>query len=169
MPAILFVCMGNICRSPMAEGVFRHLATEAGITREAGIAGDGGVLVDSAGTIGYHVGDPPDPRGVQTASRHGVDLSAQRARRVVDQDFQAFDYILAMDEHNLSDLMRRCPSTLQSRLGLFMDHAPHLNLTEVPDPYYGGQDGFEYCYELVREAAEGLLGKVIADHFPDRI
>lgn len=152
----------------MAEGVFRHLAAEAGITGEASIAGESGVLIDSAGTIGYHVGDPPDPRGVQTASAHGVDLSAQRARRVADSDFETFDYILAMDEQNLSELMQRCPSALQSRLGLFMDHAPQLNLSEVPDPYYGGQEGFEHCYELVREAAEGLLEKIIADHFPDR-
>ena len=162
MPAILFVCMGNICRSPMAEGVFRHLADKAGV------AEGGGVIIDSAGTIGYHVGDPPDPRGVRTASGHGVDMSAQRARRVADSDFEAFDYILAMDEHNLSELMQRCPPALQSRLGLFMDHAPHLNLTEVPDPYYGGQEGFEYCYELVLAAAEGLLAAIIADHFPDR-
>lgn len=160
MPAILFVCMGNICRSPMAEGVFRHLAAEAGIAD--------GVTIDSAGTIGYHEGDPPDGRGMETARGHGVDLSAQRARRVVDQDFERFDYILAMDRQNLSELMQRCPPEFRPRLGLFLDHAPGLGLTEVPDPYYGGPEGFEHCYELVREAAEGLLGRVIADHFPDR-
>ncbi len=105
---------------------------------------------------------------METALGHGVDLSAQRARRVVDRDFERFDYILAMDEENLSELMQRCPGELQSRLGLFLDHAPELNVSEVPDPYYGGQDGFEHCYGLVLAAAEGLLGRVISDHFPDK-
>lgn len=164
MPAILFVCMGNICRSPMAEGVFRHLALEAGIKE----ANDGGITCDSAGTAGYHVGDPPDPRSVRTAAQYGIDLSAQRARKLQQQDFEVFDHVLAMDEDNLSGMMRLCPSDLRPRLGLFMDYAPGLGLSEVPDPYYGGQDGFEYCYELVREAGEGLLQKIIDDHFPGR-
>ncbi len=164
MPAILFVCMGNICRSPMAEGVFRHLVREAGIEEKAAA----GILCDSAGTAGYHVGDPPDPRTVRTAARHGVDLSGQRARKIQQRDFEIFDHVLAMDEDNLSGMMQICPPDLRPKIALFMDHAPALGLTEVPDPYYGGQDGFEYCYELVRQAAEGLLGKMISDHFPDR-
>lgn len=165
MVAILFVCMGNICRSPMAEGVFRHLVHEAGIEEDSST----GIICDSAGTIGYHVGDQPDPRGIETAAGHGVDLSGQRARQVADRDFKIFDYVLAMDESNLADLSRRCPESLQSRLGLFMDHAPHPGLTEVPDPYYGGQEGFEQCYELVLAAAEGLLAHIVSVHFQDKI
>lgn len=164
MPAILFVCMGNICRSPMAEGVFRHLVLEAGIGENA----ETGILCDSAGTIGYHVGDPPDPRAVATAAGYGVDLSGQRARMVADRDFELFDHILAMDEDNLAGLSRRCPADYRFKLGLFMDYAPGLGLSEVPDPYYGGQDGFEHCYKLVRAAAEGLLAKMTSDHFPNR-
>lgn len=163
MPAILFVCMGNICRSPMAEGVFRHLVLDAGIREDAAT----GILCDSAGTIGYHVGDPPDARAVETAAQYGVDLSGQRARSVADRDFEIFDYILAMDEDNLAGLARRCPAEYRAKVGLFMDYAPALGLSEVPDPYYGGQDGFELCYKLVRAAAEGLLGKIISGHFPD--
>jgi protein-tyrosine phosphatase len=148
--------MGNICRSPMAEGVFRHLVIEAGIEENAA----GGIICDSAGTAGYHVGDPPDPRTVQTAAQYGVDLSGQHARKLQPQDFEIFDHLLAMDEDNLSGMMQLCPPDLRPRIALFMDYAPGLGLREVPDPYYGGQEGFEYCYELVREAAEGLLGKL---------
>ncbi len=162
MVGVLFVCMGNICRSPMAEGVFRHLALEAGLTESPRT----GIIIDSAGTTGYHVGDPPDRRGQRVALGHGIDLSSLRARRVERHDFDDFDMILAMDEDNLAHLRERCPSGLHDRLEVFLDYAPDIPFSELPDPYYGDETDFERCYSLVEQAARGLLAKVIAEHFP---
>ena len=146
---ILFVCMGNICRSPTAEGVFRKLLAEQ--------APELDVQIDSAGTHGYHAGAPPDPRACRAADRRGVDLRQLRARRVTAQDFAHFELVLAMDEQNLEFLLELCPPEHRERVRLFMEFAPHLERREVPDPYYGGCTGFEHVRDLVAEAAEGLL------------
>ncbi len=150
MVKILFVCMGNICRSPMAEGVFRRMLDSAGLT--------GQVSVDSAGTHSYHIGAAPDSRGQTTARRRGVDLSALRARQVTVDDFVEFDHVLAMDRENFEHLLALCQDDqLQRRIQLFMDFAPDLPEREVPDPYYGGPNGFERVMDLIEEASQGLL------------
>jgi low molecular weight protein-tyrosine phosphatase len=146
---ILFVCLGNICRSPTAEGVMRTLAA-----REAP---ELALEVDSAGTAGYHVGDPPDPRMRAAAARRGYDLNALRARMVEPRDFESFDLILAMDRENLAVLRRRAPDVAHERLRLFLEFAPRGEREEVPDPYYGGPNGFEEVLDLVEAAARGLL------------
>jgi protein-tyrosine phosphatase len=146
---VLFVCMGNICRSPTAEGVFRKLLVEQ--------APDLDVLIDSAGTHGYHAGAPPDPRACRAAERRGVDLRPLRARRVTEQDFERFELVLAMDEQNREFLIDLCPPEYRDRVRLFLEFAPHLDRREVPDPYYGGSTGFEQVLDLVEEAAAGLL------------
>jgi protein-tyrosine phosphatase len=146
---ILFVCLGNICRSPTAEGVFRAVAARD--------APDLGVEVDSAGTAGYHIGDPPDPRTRQAASRRGYDLSALRARVVEPRDFEEFDLILAMDRENLQALHHLAPAHARDRVRLFLEFAPGATVTEVPDPYYGGPNGFEAVLDLVEQVSQGLL------------
>jgi protein-tyrosine phosphatase len=146
---ILFVCMGNICRSPTAEGVFRKLLAER--------APELDVDIDSAGTHGYHDGAPPDPRACRAAERRGVDLKPLRARRVTERDFEEFELVLAMDEQNREFLLEICPAEQRHRIRLFMEFAPHLERREVPDPYYGGSTGFEHVLDLVEEAAAGLL------------
>jgi len=146
---ILFVCLGNICRSPTAEVVLRVLAA-----REAPEL----ILeVDSAGTAGYHVGEPPDPRTRRAAARRGYDLGKLRARIVEPGDFERFDLILAMDRENLSALRRRAPAFAHERLRLFLEFAPQEGGEDVPDPYYGGPNGFEEVLDLVESAARGLL------------
>ncbi|MEE9411979.1 MAG: low molecular weight protein-tyrosine-phosphatase [Methylococcales bacterium] len=146
---ILFVCMGNICRSPLAEGVFRHHAEQAGIIDE--------INIDSAGTHAYHVGEPPDPRSQLIATKHSIDISKQRARKVAQCDFQKFDYILAMDQDNYTILIDNSPEQLHDRIHLFLNFAPHLANQDVPDPYYGGNFGFERVFDLVTDASTGLL------------
>jgi low molecular weight protein-tyrosine phosphatase len=149
---ILFVCLGNICRSPTAEVVFREI-----VAREAP---DLRIEVDSAGTAGYHVGSPPDSRTRQAALRRGYDMSALRARVVESQDFSRFDLILAMDRQNLHVLQQRAPTAARDRIRLFLEFAPDADVTEVPDPYYGGANGFEEVLDLVEAAARGLLEHV---------
>ena len=146
---ILFVCLGNICRSPTAEAVLRELAAREApeLTLE----------VDSAGTAEYHVGQPPDPRTRAAAARRGYDLSALRARTVESSDFERFDLILAMDRDNLKALRRRAPSHTHERLRLFLEFSPDAAPEDVPDPYYGGPNGFEEVLDLVEAAARGLL------------
>lgn len=146
--------MGNICRSPTAEGVFRRLVAERGIETVLEIA--------SAGTHDYHVGEPPDARAIAAARRRGVDLSGLRARSVANDDFQRFDLILAMDEQNLAELRRRVAPEYRDRLRLMMDYAPDAARRFVPDPYYGGAQGFEEVLDLLEQAAEGLLREVLA-------
>jgi protein-tyrosine phosphatase len=153
---ILFVCMGNICRSPMAEGVFKHHVKQAGL--------DGSISTDSAGTHDYHVGEPPDPRAQRAAKRRGYDLSVLRARQVSPGDFSSFDYVLAMDELNLRLLERLCPSQHAHKLKLFMEFSASPALREVPDPYYGGEQGFERVLDMVEQAAQELL-----DHLRRRL
>ncbi len=146
---ILFVCLGNICRSPTAEVVFRAVAS-----REAP---DIVLEIDSAGTAGYHVGEAPDHRTRQAAARRGYDLSALQARVVEPRDFEYFDLILAMDRENLRALERRAPPPARDRLRLFLEFAPQTGISEVPDPYYGGPNGFEDVLDLIEAASRGLI------------
>jgi protein-tyrosine phosphatase len=149
---VLFVCLGNICRSPTAEGVLRGIAARdfPGLP----------LSVDSAGTADYHVGEPPDRRTVAAARRRGYELSSLRARRVTSSDFASFDYILAMDRANLAELEQLSPGVTGARLGLFLEYAPQLELAEVPDPYYGGIEDFERVLDLCEAAARGLLLRI---------
>ncbi|MCP5083731.1 MAG: low molecular weight phosphotyrosine protein phosphatase [Alphaproteobacteria bacterium] len=142
---ILFVCLGNICRSPMAEGLFRHVAESRDLK----------VVVDSAGTSGWHVGDAPDPRGQATMRAHGIDTSAQHARQVNEEDFNKFDLVLAMDRRNHDSLTRLAGPGRASKVRLFLEFAPGRGDTEVPDPYYGGEDGFEHVSRYCITPARG--------------
>jgi len=153
---VLFVCMGNICRSPTAQGVFRKLVREAGL--------EDAVEVDSAGTHAYHVGNAPDPRAQQTARGRGLDLSDLRARQIRQEDFAHFDYILAMDEDNFYALSLICPAEHQGKLRLLMEFADHWGEREVPDPYYGGDQGFERVFDMVEAACRGLLDEIRGRH-----
>ena len=146
---ILFVCLGNICRSPMAEGVFRKVAVDAGLLDH--------LVIDSAGTGNWHVGDPPDPRAQAATAVRGIDISGLRARQVSSQDFDNFDLLLAMDQSNHNDLTALGAGEAVDRVRLFLDYAPDLGLRDVPDPYYGGKDGFDDVLNLVELASEGLL------------
>ncbi len=153
---VLFVCMGNICRSPTAHGVFRNLIAAEGLQDY--------IQVDSAGTHAYHVGNPPDSRAQQTALSRGIDLSDLRARAAVKEDFKRYDYVLAMDQDNYHGLCAICPPGMEHKIGLFMDYAPEMKTREVPDPYYGGNQGFEYVFDLVEAASEGLLQDIKRSH-----
>jgi len=155
MVKVLFVCMGNICRSPTAEGVFRHLVKQINAEDE--------ILIDSAGTHAYHVGNPPDERAQEAALKRNVDLSEQRARRVSKDDFAEFDYIIAMDESNKDDLLSICHSKYKDRIHLFLDFCA-CDESEVPDPYYGQGRGFEVVLNLVEDAADGLLKHIRENH-----
>ncbi|MCF6209774.1 MAG: low molecular weight phosphotyrosine protein phosphatase [Gammaproteobacteria bacterium] len=154
--SVLFVCMGNICRSPTAEGVFAKRVADAGL--------DERVDIDSAGTHAYHVGEPPDPRAQRTAASRDVDLSRLRARKAVAEDFEAFDYVLAMDRDNYERLQAICPEGLGHKLQLFLRYAPELDIDEVPDPYYGGPAGFDRVLDMIEVAAEGLLEEIRKRH-----
>ena len=153
---ILFVCLGNICRSPMAEGLFRRELERRGI--------DHLVEVDSAGTGSWHIGEPPDGRAQRAIARRGVDISALRGRQVKRPDLDAFDLILAMDAENLSDLMALANEEQMQRIRMFLDFAPERVEREVPDPYFGGEEGFEHVLDLLEEAARGL-----ADHVEEEL
>ena len=156
MVKVLFVCTGNICRSPTAEGVFDKLV------KEAGLADD--VHVESAGTTAYHVGEPPDRRSQAAARQRGIDLSQQRARQVNEADLQTFDYILAMGEDHLNDLARMAGAPPGARLSRFLDFAPDRLEQDVPDPYYGGPNGFENVLDMIEDASRGLLADIRAKH-----
>lgn len=153
-PGVLFVCTGNICRSPTAEGVFRHLAARRGVLDR--------LRVDSAGTHDYHVGEPPDARSVAHAARRGYDLAPLRARQVSRADFHEFDRILAMDRGHLRQLQAIAPAGSPSRLAMFLDHSGTWRGLDVPDPYYGGARGFEEVLDMVEEAAARLLEEIVA-------
>ncbi len=143
------MCHGNICRSPTAEGVARHSLRRQGL--------EDLIEVASAGTHGYHTGEPPDPRAVAAALRRGIDIAAQRARRVMPEDFDAFDLVLAMDRQNLANLERICQPHHRDKLDLFMRYARSFDLDEVPDPYFGGEAGFDRVIDMIEDAIEGLL------------
>jgi protein-tyrosine phosphatase len=152
MSSVLFVCLGNICRSPTAEGVLRAIAA-----REfPGLKLD----IDSAGTANYHVGEPPDRRTVAAARRRGFDLAGLRARQVQRADFERFSYVLAMDRANLAELERLAPPGATARLALFLEFAPDAQALEVPDPYYGGVEDFERVLDLCELGARGLLARL---------
>jgi protein-tyrosine phosphatase len=151
MKRILFVCLGNICRSPTADGVFKSLVVQHGLADV--------VHVDSAGTAAYHVGKSPDTRSASTAKSRGYDLSSLRARQAVAADFERFDYILAMDLENLRNLQSIQPHNSNCHLGLFLDFTK-MEEREVPDPYYGGEHGFEHVLDLVESASNGLLAHI---------
>ena len=146
---VLFVCMGNICRSPMAEGVFRHLIRQAGL--------DDVVKVESAGTHAFHLGEAPDKRAQATAAKRGYDVCDLRARRVEDSDFEKFDLILAMDWDNLSLLQQMAPKKAHHKLQLLMRFATEHESATIPDPYYGSQPGFDQTLDVIEEACAGLL------------
>ena len=149
---VLFVCMGNICRSPSAEGVFNKLILDQKVQQRFSIA--------SADTHAYHIGESPDLRSQRAAKERSVDLSKLRARKVIIGDFEDFDYLLAMDEDNHATMMQACPEEYQHKIKLFLEYAPHLETNEVPDPYYGGTYGFERVLDLIEEASTGFLNQL---------
>jgi protein-tyrosine phosphatase len=148
--------MGNICRSPTAQGVFASQVAETNLSDV--------ILIDSAGTHAYHVGEPPDKRASAAAQRRGIDLGGQKARRVLEADFEEFDYVLAMDRSNYEDLASLCLPEHRSKLYLFLDFAPELGARDVPDPYYGGVTGFERVLDLIETASRGLLSTLRQQH-----
>jgi protein-tyrosine phosphatase len=152
--SVLFVCMGNICRSPTAEGVFAHRVCQHGLA--------GRVRVDSAGTHNYHPGSPPDARSQTHAKHRGYDLSTLRARQITDDDFVSFDLVLAMDWDNLALLQAACPPQHQHKLRRLTEFCQRHDSPVVPDPYYGGQQGFEQVLDLVEDACDGLLAHIIS-------
>jgi protein-tyrosine phosphatase len=155
MPRVLFVCLGNICRSPTAEGVLRHLVAQT--TPQLNLE------IDSAGTADYHIGAPPDLRSQRAASRRGIDISGLRARQVTQDDFARFDLILAMDRENLRELEAMKPGNSRASLKLFLEYAPDLNLRDVPDPYYRDASAFEEVLDLTSAASRGLLASLSRD------
>ena len=152
---VLFVCVGNICRSPTAQGVFQALLRNRALTNQ--------IESDSAGTTSYHVGEAPDSRAQHAARRRGYDLSAIRSRRLVAADFERFDLVLAMDRPVLDELRRLCPSAQKGKVHLFMDFSNTHCGDDVPDPYYGGTDGFERVLDMIESGAQGILDACLAD------
>jgi len=152
MIRVLFVCMGNICRSPIAHGVLLQQLVDAGLSTA--------VEVDSAGTHAFHVGDPPDPRAQSALAQRGIDISGQRARHLSDADFVNFDYLLAMDRDNYAQMVQRCPPRRANRVRLLLDYAPGIPQREVPDPCYGGAAGFEQVIDLIELAVGELIDEL---------
>lgn len=149
---VLFVCLGNICRSPTAHGVFQQLVDNEGLSER--------IIVDSAGTAAFHIGRPPDSRSTFAASKRGYDLSPLIARQVHPQDFTKFDFILPMDRMNMGNLRAMCPKDYHGELKLFLDYAKDRHYAQVPDPYSGEEDGFELVLDLIEDAAQGLLDTI---------
>lgn len=156
MVKVLFVCLGNICRSPTAEGIFRDLVEKKGLSNQ--------IKTDSAGTGDWHVGKEADKRATAAALTRGVDLSDLRARQTKPKDFMEFDYVLAMDRNNYADLQNICVPGYEDRLHMFLSFDPDSPEEEVPDPYYGGPAGFDYVLDLVEQASEGLLKDIEKDY-----
>src|SRR3972149_1991404 len=154
MVRVLFVVLGNICRSPMAEGVFRKLVKDAGYGEL--------VEVDSAGTHAYHTQEPPDSRAQAAAAQRGVDIGGVRGRQATAEDFHRFDYVLAMDHENHANLRAMCPAGQGHKLRLFLEYAVTVTDRAVPDPYFGGSSGFNRVLDMIEDAAAGLLGDIRA-------
>lgn len=152
---LLFACLGNICRSPMAEGVFRRVAEDEGLLHL--------FEIDSAGMGDWHKGQAPDHRAQKAALARGIDISGQSARKVELEDFEDFDLILAMDGSNIADLKDIAPHAARHKIRRFLDYAPHLDAQDVPDPYYGGEAGFDHALDLIEEAAKGLLADLMRE------
>lgn len=159
MIRVLFVCTGNICRSPAAEGVFRSLVSARGLHDR--------IETDSAGTGAWHEGEPPDQRMQETAAARGFDLSPQRARRVAPDDFTLFDFIVGMDRSHMQRLSALCPTAESHRLSLFLERVPEVGTLDVPDPYYGAGDGFDRVMDMVERGAEALLHEIVEAHFEE--
>lgn len=151
-PRILFVCLGNICRSPLAEAAFRKAALNAGLEAEA----------DSAGTANYHVGSPPDPRSIATAANYGIDISSYQGRQIARRDYTGFTHIFALDADNLADIRRHAPDDATARMALLLDVIPHRAGQDVADPYYGDSAGFAVTWSDVEEAAQALVAQLLA-------
>lgn len=154
---VLFVCLGNICRSPTAEAVFRHQVKAAGLNQR--------IHIDSAGTGDWHIGKAPDPRTIDEAAKRNYDLTALRARQVSSADFANYDYVIAMDKENLKNLKAMQPTDYQGYLGLFLPFSSDSGEEEVPDPYYGGPEGFTLVLDMVEKASQGLLSHITENHF----
>jgi len=152
---LLFVCLGNICRSPMAEGVFRRVAEDAGLLHL--------FEIDSAGMGDWHKGEAPDHRAQKAAHARGIDISGQAARKVEIEDFENFDLVLAMDATNVADLYDIAPHAARHKIRRFLEYAPHTDTYDVPDPYFGGTEGFDHALDLIETAAQGLLADLTAD------
>ena len=152
---LLFVCLGNICRSPMAEGVFRRVAEDEGVLHLFDI--------DSAGLGDWHVGQAPDPRAQAAAQNRGIDISGQSARQINPADYARFDLLLAMDGSNYQELVQLAPSDERHKIRRFLDYAPHVGTQDVPDPFYGGREGFDHALDLIEQAARGLLAKLLSE------
>lgn len=149
---VLFVCLGNICRSPTAEGVFRALVERAGLSDQ--------IEIDSAGTAAWHIGKSPDARAQAAAAMRGYDLSPLRGRQVSVADFARFDFVLAMDRSNLADLLAQCPAEQRHKVRLFLSFSSQWQNHEVPDPYYGGAEGFDHVLDMIEDASLGLLNAI---------
>jgi protein-tyrosine phosphatase len=152
---VLFVCLGNICRSPMAEGVFRRVAEEEGVLDR--------FEIDSAGIGDWHVGQAPDSRAQEAARNRGIDISEQSARQVTHADFERFDLLLAMDGSNYNELIQLAPKSTRHKIRRFLDYAPHVGAKDVPDPFYGGREGFDHALDLIEQAARGLVADLRGD------
>ncbi len=152
MKNILFVCLGNICRSSMAEGFLRAELKKRGLSR---------IEVDSAGTSNWHIGNPPDSRAIATAAKHGIDISGQRARQITPEDFERFDLIIAMDADNYTDLQALAPSASLKQLVMCLDFSSMTNGGNVPDPYYGGQEGFNLLIGMLKDACKGIANHIV--------
>ncbi len=159
MVKVLFVCLGNICRSPTAEGVFRQLVQKQNLADR--------IFIDSAGTHAYHIGEPPDARAQTAAGRRGVDISGLRGRQALARDIEEFHYVLAMDRENLAHLLSICPAGFERKIKLFLEFAPHRREKEVPDPYFGGPSGFDRVLDMIEEAAAGLLEDIRKSHLSE--
>ncbi|WP_166265912.1 low molecular weight protein-tyrosine-phosphatase [Marinobacter caseinilyticus] len=158
--SVLFVCMGNICRSPTAEGVFRRAVEQTGLM--------GRIRIESCGTGGWHVGKAPDRRAVAAAKARGIDIAGLRAQQFADEDLQRFDYVLVMDRANLADLVRVWQRRGGTQPELFLTYGSAFDVEEVPDPYYGGEQGFDYVLDLIEDASKGLLNHIRSVHFEPR-
>jgi len=157
MIKVLFVCLGNICRSPLGEGIFRHLVTQEGLAPY--------IEIDSAGTGNWHIGSEPHHGSQRVARERGIDISDQRARQIRPEDLTTYDYIVAMDAQNYADIRALDPAgKATARIVRMMDFAPHRGTPDVPDPYFGGAEGFDLVYDLILEACQGLLARIVAEH-----